>query len=180
MLTLICLQEALTIHNLPEYMNILMLPFPYHAHERVGLSVAFSKLYGMGNAQCWVSHKSRTIGNTGAHGSIVGWGWKVADSIPDVIGFFNWPNPSSHTMALGSTQPLTEMSTRILPGGKGWLAREAENLTTMWDPRHFTAFYMDSFTFFFFTFTIGNSGVLRQLLQTMLSICIIHNDMFVR
>jgi hypothetical protein len=32
-------------------------------------------------------------------------------SIPDeVIGFLNWPNPSSRTMALGSTQPLTEMS----------------------------------------------------------------------
>jgi hypothetical protein len=28
------------------------------------------------------------------------------------------PNPSSRTMALGSTQPLTEMSTRTLPGGK--------------------------------------------------------------
>jgi hypothetical protein len=26
--------------------------------------------------------------------------------------FFNWPNPSSRTMALGSTQPLTEMNTR--------------------------------------------------------------------
>jgi hypothetical protein len=25
----------------------------------------------------------------------------------------------SHTIALGSTQPLTEMSTRNLPGGKG-------------------------------------------------------------
>jgi hypothetical protein len=31
--------------------------------------------------------------------------------------FFNLPNPSSHTMALGSTQPLTEMSTRKIPGG---------------------------------------------------------------
>jgi hypothetical protein len=28
-------------------------------------------------------------------------------------------------MALGSTQPLTEMSTRNLPGAKGWLARKA-------------------------------------------------------
>jgi hypothetical protein len=29
---------------------------------------------------------------------------KVADSIPDeVIGFFNWPNPSSRIVALGST-----------------------------------------------------------------------------
>jgi hypothetical protein len=33
-----------------------------------------------------------------------------------VIGFFNLPNPSSRTMALGSTQPLKEMSTRNLPG----------------------------------------------------------------
>jgi hypothetical protein len=31
--------------------------------------------------------------------------------------FFNLPNSSSCTMALGSTQPLTEMSTRNLPGG---------------------------------------------------------------
>jgi hypothetical protein len=28
-------------------------------------------------------------------------------------------NASSRIMALGSTQPLTEMSTRNLPGGKG-------------------------------------------------------------
>jgi hypothetical protein len=35
---------------------------------------------------------------------------KVVGSIPgDVIGFFNWPNPSSHTIALESTQPLTEI-----------------------------------------------------------------------
>jgi hypothetical protein len=43
--------------------------------------------------------------------------WKVAGLIPDVIEFSNWPNPSSRTMALGSTQSLTEMSTRNLPGG---------------------------------------------------------------
>jgi hypothetical protein len=30
---------------------------------------------------------------------------------------FNLPNHSSRTMALGLTQPLTEMSTRNLPGG---------------------------------------------------------------
>jgi hypothetical protein len=33
------------------------------------------------------------------------------------LDFFNWPNPSSCTMALGSTQPLTETSSRYLPGG---------------------------------------------------------------
>jgi hypothetical protein len=35
------------------------------------------------------------------------------------LDFFNLPNPSSRTIVLGSTQPLTEMSTRNLPGGKG-------------------------------------------------------------
>jgi hypothetical protein len=43
---------------------------------------------------------------------------KVADSILDeVIGFFNLPNPSSRTMALGSTQHLREMCTKNLAGG---------------------------------------------------------------
>jgi hypothetical protein len=43
---------------------------------------------------------------------------------PDEVDCFNLPNLSSCTMALGSTQPLTEMSTRNIPGGggggKGW------------------------------------------------------------
>jgi hypothetical protein len=60
---------------------------------------------------------------------------KVAGSITDeVIGFFNWPNPSSRTMALGSTQPLTEMSTSNLPGGKGRSAREGDNLPNFCEP----------------------------------------------
>jgi hypothetical protein len=51
---------------------------------------------------------------------------KVVGLFPnEVIGFFNWPNPSSRTMALRSTQPLTEMSTRNLPGGKGRPARSS-------------------------------------------------------
>jgi len=33
-----------------------------------------------------------------------------------VIGIVHWHNPSGHTMALGLTQPLTEMSTRMFPG----------------------------------------------------------------
>jgi hypothetical protein len=44
------------------------------------------------------------------------------------VDFFNLPNPSSRTMALGSTQSVTEMSTRKLPGGKGRPARKADNL----------------------------------------------------
>jgi hypothetical protein len=37
-------------------------------------------------------------------------------------------------MALGSTQPLTEMSTRNPAGGEGWLARKADNLTAICEP----------------------------------------------
>jgi hypothetical protein len=51
----------------------------------------------------------------------------------DVIEFFNLPNPSSHTMALGSTQLLTEMSTRNLPAGKGRPVRKAY-LTAICEP----------------------------------------------
>jgi len=53
----------------------------------------------------------------GARGGAVGWGTalqagKVAGSIPDgVTGIFHWHSPSGSTMALGLTQPLTEMST---------------------------------------------------------------------
>jgi hypothetical protein len=68
-------------------------------------------------------------------------------------------------MALGSTQPVTEMSTRYLPGGKRRPVRQADNLiaiceaivkkmselrrlTTLWA---FTACYRDSFTLYFTT-----------------------------
>ena len=43
---------------------------------------------------------------------------KVAGSIPDsVTGIFHCQNPSGRTMALGLTQPLTEMSTRNISSG---------------------------------------------------------------
>jgi hypothetical protein len=60
---------------------------------------------------------------------------KAADSIPDeVIGFFNLPNPSSSTTVLVLIQPLTEMSTKNLPGGEGRLAPKANNLTAICEP----------------------------------------------
>jgi hypothetical protein len=60
---------------------------------------------------------------------------KVASLVSDkVIGFFNLPYPSSRTMAQGSTQLLTEMSTRNLSGGKGLSARKADNLTAICEP----------------------------------------------
>ena len=43
---------------------------------------------------------------------------KVAGSIPDgLIGIYHLHNPSGRTMALGLTQPLTEMSTSSISWG---------------------------------------------------------------
>jgi hypothetical protein len=53
---------------------------------------------------------------------------KVVGSNPDdVIGF------SIRTMALGSTQSLSEMSTKNLPGGKGQPACGADNLIAIYE-----------------------------------------------
>jgi hypothetical protein len=54
--------------------------------------------------------------------------------VPDEVDFFNLRNTSSHTMVLGSTQPLTEMSTRNLPGGKKRPAHRADNLAAIYQP----------------------------------------------
>jgi hypothetical protein len=53
-------------------------------------------------------------------------------------------------MALESTQPLTEMSTRNLPGGKERPARRADNLAAIYGPKGLHGLYRDNFTFFFF------------------------------
>ena len=67
---------------------------------------------------------------------------KVAISIPDgVIGIFHWHNPSGCTMALGLTQPLTEMSTRNSSGEvkaadvQGWPYQLSWNMgaSTSWN-----------------------------------------------
>jgi hypothetical protein len=78
--------------------------------------------------------------------------------------FFNLPNPSSRTMALGSTQPnqpLTEMSNRKFLGGKGVrrvglttlppsVSRMSENVeaSTSHSPKGLHVLYRDSFTFY--------------------------------
>jgi hypothetical protein len=54
--------------------------------------------------------------------------------VPDEVDFFNLPNPSSHTMALGLTQPLTEMSTMNIPGDKKRPARRADTLAAIYEP----------------------------------------------
>jgi hypothetical protein len=47
------------------------------------------------------------------------------------LDFLSWHNPSSRIMALESTQPVTEISTRNFPGGKGRPARKADTLTAI-------------------------------------------------
>jgi hypothetical protein len=74
-----------------------------------------------------------------ARGSIVGWGTMLQAGrspvrVPVEVEFFNLPNPSSCTKALGLTQHLTEMSTRNLPGGKKRPARKVDNLAAICEP----------------------------------------------
>jgi hypothetical protein len=60
---------------------------------------------------------------------------KVAGSIPDyVTEFFNSPNSSSRTLALGSTQPLTKRVPGIFLEVKVRPARQASNLTAICEP----------------------------------------------
>jgi hypothetical protein len=49
--------------------------------------------------------------------------------VPDEVDYL--PNPSSRTVSLVSTQLLTEMSTKNLPGGKGRWARRPDNLAAV-------------------------------------------------
>jgi hypothetical protein len=51
-----------------------------------------------------------------------------------LLDFFNLLNPSSRIKALGSTQPLTEMSNRNIPGDTGQVAHKAGNLAAICQP----------------------------------------------
>jgi hypothetical protein len=65
------------------------------------------------------------------------WGWynrPVVAAVPSGLSLTppKKKNPSSSAaLPLGSTQPLTDMKTRNLPGGKERSARKADNLTTI-------------------------------------------------
>jgi hypothetical protein len=50
------------------------------------------------------------------------------------LDFFNLPNPFIRTIALGFTQPLTEMSTMNLPRDKARAAHKADNPNAICDP----------------------------------------------
>jgi hypothetical protein len=59
---------------------------------------------------------------------------RLSVRVPDEVDFFSLPNSSSHTVALGSTQPLTEVSTRNLLGGKNQPACRVDNLSAICEP----------------------------------------------
>jgi hypothetical protein len=82
--------------------------------------------------------------------------------IPDEVDIFNLSNPSSRTMALWSTQPPTEMSSKNLPGSTKRPACRANNLAAIYDrmsenvgastsrnPKGLRGLHSDSFTFIF-------------------------------
>jgi hypothetical protein len=84
--------------------------------------------------------------------------------VPDEVDFFNLPNPPTRTMALESTQPLTEMSPRIFLGVKSGrriglttlpptVSRMSENVgaPTSRNPKSLHGLYRDKFTFTYAT-----------------------------
>jgi len=57
---------------------------------------------------------------------------KVMGSIPNVVGIFYLLNPSGCTMALGSSQPLTEISARNIV----WESKQPMRRANKLKPRH--------------------------------------------
>jgi hypothetical protein len=101
----------------------------------------------------------------GARGSVVGWGTMLQAGrspvrVPDEVDFSKLPILSCRNIVLGSTQPLTEMSIRNFPAGKGGrhvglttlppsVNRMSENVgaSTSQSPKGLLGLYRDSFTF---------------------------------
>ena len=96
--------------------NIILRPFWPSAETELGLKQNFSD-----SITHHLNMSKNRVRTAPEHLRHCAMNRKVAGSNPDiVIGIFHWRNPYGHTMALGLTQPLTEMSTRnISCGGKG-------------------------------------------------------------
>ena len=106
-------------HRVPSHFNCT-LP----AYSTVDVTCINSQFWH--TSLCCQSHNSKLI-NTFCYLILKTWGtWlrhcatsqKVTGLIPEgVTGIFRSHNPSSHTTALGMTQPLTEMSSRNISWG---------------------------------------------------------------
>ena len=83
---------------------LLTSPVRIHGVERNSCSILLLALMVRGTRwRSWLRHYATSR--------------KVTGSIPNGVGIFHWHNLSAHTMALGSTQPLTAMSTRNISWG---------------------------------------------------------------
>jgi hypothetical protein len=94
--------------NIPCYIRFSLLTATWCLQHQVILSSTCNWGWGVGVwGARWRSWLRHCITNR-----------KVAGSIPDgVIGILHWHTAFGRTMALGSTQPLTEMSTRNISWG---------------------------------------------------------------
>jgi hypothetical protein len=99
--------------------------------------------------------------------------------VPDDVDVFNLPNPSSGIMALRSTQPLTEMSTRNLPGGKNrWVSRMSENVgaSTSRNSKGLHGLYRDNYIYIYFLIKMATGFVSERILSNLalliLKICL--------
>jgi hypothetical protein len=76
---------------------------------------------GFFHAVIWLKHCAQAV--------------RSRDRIPEKsLNFFSISLILPAALALGFTQPLTENSTRNIPGGKAWLAHKADNLTSISEP----------------------------------------------
>jgi hypothetical protein len=84
-------------------------------------------------------------------------------------------------MTLGSTKPLTEMSTRNLPGGKRRPVSKADNLTAIcelivykiWDPRRLTTLWASTtcYRHSFRRFSVSNNKKITKQAESDLTGC---------
>jgi hypothetical protein len=86
------------------WLSFLLVDFPLSTVCSLCVCVQHSQTKAVTLWRSWLRHCA-TIRN-------------FAGSIPDgVAGVSHWHNPSDHTMSLGSTQPVTEMSTTNISWG---------------------------------------------------------------
>jgi hypothetical protein len=96
------LSQANPVHTFLSYLYKSQFNIPSHLHLRLPSSCFSHRHFVIFSALILV----------GARGSVVGWDTMLQAGrsrvrVPMRWIFFNWPNPSSRTMALGSTQTLT-------------------------------------------------------------------------
>jgi hypothetical protein len=78
---------------------------------------------------CLITYPSRMAEDSLTWTETISFCVLFAGSTPDeVTEFFNLPDPSRRTMALGPTQPLTERVPGIFLGSKGRPARKGDSL----------------------------------------------------